>query len=112
MIHKVEGYILLIKAQVIAHGVGINDPMDKCLALEIHKKDQSMNKDIQILTRQKKTKEGWGRQKENAENGNTEWKTAIWFDKKRNTYLITIKATIRAKEHPVLGKEITVIVWV
>ncbi len=35
MIYKVEGDILLSKAQAIAHGVGINDPMDKGLALDV-----------------------------------------------------------------------------
>ena len=36
MIHLVEGDILLSHAQAIAQGVGINDPMDKGLALSLH----------------------------------------------------------------------------
>ena len=35
MIYKVEGDILLTKAQAIVHGVGVNDPMDKGLALAL-----------------------------------------------------------------------------
>jgi len=28
----------------------------------------------------------------------TQWETAIWFDKKRNTYLLPLKAAIRKSE--------------
>jgi len=66
----------------------------------------------EIRTLLKSSEEGWGRLKANAKIGNTEWKTAIWFDTKRNTYLLPVKATVRAKEHLPLGKEITVFVWV
>lgn len=31
--------------------------------------------------------EGWGRLKATAQIGNSQWKTAIWFDTKQNTYL-------------------------
>lgn len=64
MIHKVEGDILLSKAQAIAHGVGINDPMDKGLALELHKNYPAMHKDFHRWCHQHNTKPGeawmWG----------------------------------------------------
>lgn len=41
--------------------------------------------------------EGWGRMKAKASIKQLEWNTAIWFDKKRNTYLLPIKADIRKK---------------
>lgn len=66
----------------------------------------------EIRTLLRAEEEGWGRLKATAKIGTTEWKTAIWFDTKRNTYLLPIKATIRAKEDLALGKETTVIVWV
>lgn len=39
--------------------------------------------------------EGWGRLKCVAQIGQTEWRTAIWFDTKHNTYLLPIKAEVR-----------------
>ncbi|MBK7959563.1 MAG: DUF1905 domain-containing protein [Bacteroidetes bacterium] len=45
----------------------------------------------------KQDEEGWGRLKATAKVGNSEWKTAIWFDTKVNTYLLPLKATIRQK---------------
>ncbi|MFM1895915.1 MAG: hypothetical protein RLZZ385_989 [Pseudomonadota bacterium] len=46
MIHEVEGDILLTKAQVIAHGVAANDPMNQGLALSLHKQFPAMHKDF------------------------------------------------------------------
>jgi len=45
----------------------------------------------------KREEEGWGRLKVKAGIGHTVWKTAIWFDTKRNTYLLPLKAEIRKK---------------
>lgn len=47
----------------------------------------------------KSEEEGWGRLKATAEIGKTQWKTAMWFDTKRNTYLLPLKAAIRKKEN-------------
>ena len=58
MIYKVEGDILLSKAQAIAHGVGLNDPMDKGLALELHNKYPAMHKDFHRWCHQHNTKPG------------------------------------------------------
>ncbi|MEM1215863.1 MAG: DUF1905 domain-containing protein, partial [Bacteroidota bacterium] len=41
--------------------------------------------------------EGWGRMKATATVHELEWDTAIWFDKKRATYLLPLKAAIRKK---------------
>jgi O-acetyl-ADP-ribose deacetylase (regulator of RNase III) len=64
MIHKVEGDILLSKAQAIAHGVGINDPMDQGLALELRNQYPAMHKDFHRWCHQHNTKPGeawmWG----------------------------------------------------
>ena len=46
MIYKVEGDILLSKAQAIALGVAINDPMDKGLALELRNTYPLLQKDL------------------------------------------------------------------
>ncbi len=43
--------------------------------------------------------EGWGRMKASARIKEFEWDTAIWFDKKRDTYLLPLKAAIRKKAH-------------
>jgi len=43
--------------------------------------------------------EGWGRLKVSAKIGNSEWNTAIWFDTKKETYLLPIKAEIRKKKN-------------
>jgi Domain of unknown function (DUF1905) len=60
----------------------------------------------------KSSEEGWGRLKATAKIGNTKWETAIWFDTKRNTYLLPLKAIIRTNENITLNQEIAVIIWV
>ena len=71
---------------------------------------EETSSEIRVLLRT--SEEGWGRLKATAKIGNTEWKTAIWFDTKRNTYLLPVKAAVRNKEALDLGNEITVLVWV
>lgn len=60
----------------------------------------------------KDEEEGWGRLKSVAEIGNTKWDTAIWFDTKRKTYLLPIKAEIRKKEKLETDMEVQVRVWI
>lgn len=55
-----------------------------------------------------KEEEGWGRLKATAKTGNSEWKTSIWFDTKRNAYVLPIKAEIRKKEGCTVGDELIV----
>ena len=50
--------------------------------------------------------EGWGRLKVRARTGNSEWDTAIWFDTRRKTYLLPLKASIRSRENIVSGKTV------
>lgn len=56
--------------------------------------------------------EGWGRLKATAKTGNTAWKTSIWFDTKKNTYLLPLKAEIRKREHIEAGNMLNIIVKV
>lgn len=56
--------------------------------------------------------EGWGRMKVIAKIGNTEWRTAIWFDTKQDTYLLPLKTEVRKKEHIVLDADVEVTIWV
>jgi Domain of unknown function (DUF1905) len=60
----------------------------------------------------KSDEEGWGRLKAIAKIGNSEWKTAIWFDTKMRTYLLPLKAEIRKKEHLEVGKNVETIIWI
>ncbi len=46
MIYEVSGDILLTKAQMIAHGIASNDPMNPGLALSLHKNYPAMHKDF------------------------------------------------------------------
>jgi hypothetical protein len=50
--------------------------------------------------------------KATAQIGNSEWKTAIWFDTKRNTYLLPLKAAIRKKEKVIINKTVSVILYI
>ncbi len=52
--------------------------------------------------------EGWGRMKATAKVNAVEWDTAIWFDKKQETYLLPLKAAIRKKANLQLGDRIAV----
>lgn len=56
--------------------------------------------------------EGWGRMKAWACISEIEWNTAIWFDKKRGTYLLPLKAEIRQKAKLKAGDEIELVLWI
>jgi O-acetyl-ADP-ribose deacetylase (regulator of RNase III) len=58
MIHKVEGDILLTAACAIVQGAGINDPMDKGLALALRNRYPEMCKDFNRWCHQHNTKPG------------------------------------------------------
>ena len=60
----------------------------------------------------KSEEEGWGRLKATVRIGNSEWKTAIWFDTKMNTYLLPLKAEIRKKEMVEMGKDVKTMLWI
>ncbi len=52
----------------------------------------------------KQEEQGWGRLQATAKIGSSEWKTAIWFDTKLDTYLLPLKAEIRKKEDLAINK--------
>lgn len=60
----------------------------------------------------KSEEEGWGRLKGIAKIGNSEWKTAIWFDTKMNTILLPLKLEIRKKQNLSIDKEVEAILWI
>lgn len=57
----------------------------------------SMSCEIRELFKQ--NEQGWGRLKVNAQIGNTKWDTSIWFDTKKNAYLLPVKGDVRQKEN-------------
>ena len=59
-----------------------------------------------------KEEEGWGRLKATAKIGDSEWKTAIWFDTKQQTYLLPLKAEVRMKEGVEEGDTVDVRIWI
>lgn len=65
-----------------------------------------MAKEIRDLLR--KQEAGWGRLPATARIGQTEWKTAIWFDTKLDTYLLPLKAEVRRKEQLAEGQSVSV----
>jgi len=69
---------------------------------------ENISREIRAML--KSEEEGWGRLKATAQVGKSEWKTAIWFDSKRDTYLLALNADIRKKEHIETGEVITVTV--
>jgi hypothetical protein len=70
---------------------------------------KEMSKEIRKMLQSEE--EGWGRLKAEAKIGNSTWKTAIWFDSKKDTYLLPLKAEIRRKENIEAGKQVEVILF-
>lgn len=60
----------------------------------------------------KREEEGWGRLKVTASIGDTVWKTAIWFDKKANTYLLPVKAEVRKAENIRNEASLDIAIWI
>lgn len=71
---------------------------------------EKLSKEIRTTFRSQEG--GWGRLTATALIGKSEWKTAIWFDSKRNTYLLPLKAEIREKEELAGGKKVKVTVYI
>lgn len=55
-----------------------------------------------------KEEQGWGRLAAEAKINNTVWSSAIWFDTKKQVYLLPLKAEIRRKEKISEGDELEV----
>ncbi len=66
----------------------------------------------EIRTHLQWQEEGWGRLKVVASINNSEWGTAIWFDTKRNTYLLPLKAEVRKKQNIHLNQSLVVTLWI
>ena len=71
---------------------------------------KTLSKEIRHTLRSEE--EGWGRLKTLAKIGNSEWKTAIWFDSKMNTYLLPLKLEIRKKEMIEVGRDVKTVLWI
>ena len=67
---------------------------------------------VEIRNTFKHEEEGWGRLKATSKIGKTEWKTSIWFDSKKGTYILPLKAEIRNVENLAVGKKVNVITWI
>jgi hypothetical protein len=52
--------------------------------------------------------EGWGRLKADAKVGQSNWRTAIWYDSKYESYLLPIKSNIRKTESVSVGSTLIV----
>jgi hypothetical protein len=61
----------------------------------------TLPKELSVKIRKKYwiQEEGWGRLKATACIGNTKWKTAIWFDTKKGSYLLPVKTSVRKEEN-------------
>jgi hypothetical protein len=70
----------------------------------------TLSEDIRSIF--KSEEEGWGRLKVTAQIGNTEWKTAIWYDTKLRCYILPLKAEVRKKEKIELGNTPTTTIWI
>lgn len=57
----------------------------------------------------KAEEEGWGRLKVRAKLYDFEWQTAIWFDTKRGTYLLPLKAEVRKKAAILVGDAVDLV---
>lgn len=66
----------------------------------------------EIRQRFKPHEEGWGRLKVLAKIGTSEWKTAIWFDTKAQTYFLPVKKEVRTKEKIGADTEVAVTLWI
>lgn len=66
----------------------------------------------EIREKFKLLEEGWGRLKVTAKVGTSEWKTAIWFDTKSQTYFLPIKKEVRTREKIGIDTLVPVTLWV
>jgi len=66
---------------------------------------------LEIRAQFKDLEEGWGRLPVSAAIAGYEWKTAIWFDNKQNTYLLPVKADVRKKLKLDMEQEQAVVVY-
>ena len=70
---------------------------------------KKMSKEIRKLLRSEE--QGWGRLPATARIGESEWKSAIWFDTKQDTYLLPVKGDVRKAEGLGAGDRIKTTLW-
>ncbi len=56
--------------------------------------------------------EGWGRLKAVAKVDELEWETAVWFDSKKQEYLLPLKSNIRKELRIEIGNDVTVEIFI
>jgi hypothetical protein len=56
--------------------------------------------------------QGWGRMPATARVGSSVWDTAIWYDTKKQAYLLPLKAEVRKKEQLVPGTQTEITIWI
>lgn len=74
----------------------------------------SLPKEIsaEIRSHFKDLEEGWGRLLVQAKISDYEWKTAIWFDTKQDTYLLPLKSEVRKKVKMDIEVEQEIVVYI
>ena len=65
----------------------------------------------EIRSNLKGQEEAWGRMKVSAQIKKLQWESAIWFDTKKNTYLLPIKAEIRKKGQLKVNDHLAIHLW-
>jgi len=66
----------------------------------------------EIIENLKWQEEGWGRMKAFAQIGELVWETAIWFDTKKDTYVLPVKAEIIKKRKLEINQNIEMNLWI
>jgi hypothetical protein len=66
----------------------------------------------QIRELHRSEEEGWGRLKAVAKVDELEWETAVWFDSKKQEYLLPLKSKIRKELRIEIGNEVTVEIFI
>jgi hypothetical protein len=69
-------------------------------------------KEAKLVAESQKTKKrrGWGAVRVRVQIGDTSWETSIFPDKKSNTYLLPLKASVRKAEGMMSGDTVHVLV--
>jgi len=68
---------------------------------------KGLSKDIRAIHQD--SEEGWGRLRAEILINKTQWKTSIWFDSKRDCFLVPIKSQVRQKEGITDGSDVGIL---
>ena len=69
-----------------------------------------LSKEIRAVFNQEE--EGWGRLKCRASLSNITWDTSVWYDTKKSTYILPLKAEIRRKTDISEGDRVNVVLYI